>query len=278
MTRWFRIYDEILDDPKVQLLSPELFRAWINILAIASKHGGKLPAVRDMAFSLRLSVDDIQSKIDDLILAGLIDVLPGKKLEPHNWSKRQWKSDDSLDRVRKHRAKKSQQPETQDETVNETPCNAAVTVTATPPDTETDTDTDSKTEIITPAQSEQAAERPAGSNEFLECKRAFNGATDVLLAEVMRAMGGGEADRGPAETWLRNTMLIHGGEAMKEAFAVLETKRAKGEVITSVLPWWSKTASTLKAKPTAPKPQAKSSGRFTATQIRARFKEMGHDA
>lgn len=146
MTRWFRIYDEILDDPKVQLLSPELFKTWINVLAIASKNGGKLPSVRDMAFSLRLSVDDIQSRIDDLIMAGLIDILPGKKLEPHNWSKRQWKSDDSADRVRKHRAKKSQGSEANKETPTEPLRNDIVTVTVTPPDTDTDTDTDTESE------------------------------------------------------------------------------------------------------------------------------------
>lgn len=130
MSRWFRIYDEILDDPKVQLLSPELFKTWVNLLAISSRNGGKLPPYRDMAFLLRVSVDDLQSRIDDLILAGLIDVMPDKRLEPHNWSRRQWKSDDSASRVRKHRAKKG-----------ETACNGDVTVTVTPPESESESDT-----------------------------------------------------------------------------------------------------------------------------------------
>ena len=111
MTRWFRIYDEILDDPKVQLLSPEAFKAWVNLLAIASRNDGHIPPVDTLAFALRLSVQDVQSKLDDLILAGLIDIQPDKRLAPHNWARRQWKSDDSTDRVKRHRGKRKS-PET----------------------------------------------------------------------------------------------------------------------------------------------------------------------
>jgi hypothetical protein len=45
--RWFRFYDDALNDPKVQKLSGDLFKAWVNILCLASKHGGELPAVND---------------------------------------------------------------------------------------------------------------------------------------------------------------------------------------------------------------------------------------
>jgi hypothetical protein len=145
MSRWFRVYDDILDDPKVQMLSPELFRAWVNLLAVASRNAGKLPAVEKLAFALRCSVSDMQSRLDDLIMAGLIDILADGTREPHNWSKRQWKSDDSAERVRKHRAKKhaetsgnvAQAVTSGQVTQNR---NADVTVTVTPPDTDTDTD------------------------------------------------------------------------------------------------------------------------------------------
>lgn len=53
-SRWFRFYDEALDDPKVQRLPGEDFKAWVNMLALASKHGGQLPAIGDMAFALRM--------------------------------------------------------------------------------------------------------------------------------------------------------------------------------------------------------------------------------
>lgn len=106
MTRWFRVYDEILDDPKVQMLSPELFKTWVNLLALASRNGGTLPEREKIAFALRASVQDTSSRIDDLILAGLIDILPTGGIEPHKWLQRQWKSDDSGERVRKFRAAK----------------------------------------------------------------------------------------------------------------------------------------------------------------------------
>jgi hypothetical protein len=141
MTRWFRVYDDILDDPKVQLLSPELFKTWVNLLAVASRNAGKLPPAHQLAFALRLGAQDMQSRLDELILAGLIDIAADGSMEPHNWSKRQWKSDDSAERVRKHRAKKSAETSGNiRQAVTETDGNDRVTVTVTPPDTESDTE------------------------------------------------------------------------------------------------------------------------------------------
>ena len=127
--RWFRIYSEILDDEKVQMLSPELFRTWINLLCVAATRDGVFPTVEKLAFKLRLSTHDMQSKLEDLVLSGLIDIRPDGHYEPHNWQQRQWKSDDSAERVRKHRDRKRH-------------CNDDVTVTVTPPESESDTDTD----------------------------------------------------------------------------------------------------------------------------------------
>lgn len=139
MTRWFRVYDEILDDHKVQSLSPDLFKTWVNLLAVASRNKGRLPPVAELAFSLRVSVQDMQCRIEDLILCGLIDIRNDKSLEPHNWSKRQWLSDDSAERVSRHRAKKKAASEA---------CNGDVTVTVTPPDYQKQkTDTESVTPL-----------------------------------------------------------------------------------------------------------------------------------
>ena len=43
MARWFRMYAEVVDDPKVQRLSPALFRAWVNVLCLAASNGGVVP-------------------------------------------------------------------------------------------------------------------------------------------------------------------------------------------------------------------------------------------
>ena len=108
MSRWFRFYDEVLDDPKVQLLSAEQFRMWVNCLCVASKSGGKLPDNGTLAFKLRMSVNDIETRLSDLILAGLIDIEPDGSKTPHNWRDRQYVSDSatSTERVRRYREKR----------------------------------------------------------------------------------------------------------------------------------------------------------------------------
>lgn len=103
--KWFRFYNEVIDDPKVQRLSPSLFRTWVNLLCVASDGGGKLPSIDDLAFKLRMSVQDVQQHVDDLVLAGLFDILPDG-IFPHNWDQRQFTSDSSTERVRKHRRNK----------------------------------------------------------------------------------------------------------------------------------------------------------------------------
>ena len=121
--RWFRLYDEVLNDPKVQRLAGDTFKFWINVLCIASKHGGVLPSIEDMAFELRVSVAVCTSEINVLKQAGLID--GDKRLRPHGWDKRQYKSDTSTERVKRFRERSS---------------NVAVTVDETGPDTEADTE------------------------------------------------------------------------------------------------------------------------------------------
>jgi len=129
MTRWFRLYDDVLNDPKVQRLSGDTFKFWINMLCIASKNGGVLPSIEDMAFALRVSNDVCTSLIDELKTCGLID--GGKRLVPHGWEKRQYKSDTSTDRVKRFRERSRNVTETVSETAPDT-------------DTETDTETDAK--------------------------------------------------------------------------------------------------------------------------------------
>jgi len=133
--RWFRLYDDVLNDPKVQRLSGETFKLWINLLCIASKHGGVLPSLDDLAFQLRLPALVCKTEIDTLKSAGLID--GDKKLKPHGWDKRQYKSDTSTERVKRFRERCRNAPETVNETVPDT-------------DTEADTETETKQSIIFP--------------------------------------------------------------------------------------------------------------------------------
>lgn len=92
MTRWWRAYDEAVDDPKLQKLPADLFRAWFNICCITSQNGGTLPGIDAIAFKLRCSEAKAQQIIDRLKVLILIDETDAG-MTPHNWNGRQYKSD-----------------------------------------------------------------------------------------------------------------------------------------------------------------------------------------
>jgi hypothetical protein len=100
--RWFRFYDDALNDPKVLDLPDDLFRFWVKVLCVASQHNGKLPDNKALTHLLRGRCDHVVRRMKELMTRGLIDNVGGV-LEPHNWEKRQYKSDLSTPRVREHR-------------------------------------------------------------------------------------------------------------------------------------------------------------------------------
>ena len=126
MTRWFRFYQEALDDPKVQKLDPPDFKTWVNMLCLTCRNDGKLPAVPDIAFALRLSIDDCQTVLRRLSDGGLIDSLSGgpngSHYAMHKWDERQYKSDTSTHRVKRFRERSETVTETVPDTETETEC------------------------------------------------------------------------------------------------------------------------------------------------------------
>lgn len=106
MSRWFRLYDEFLDDPKIQRLHPALLKVLLNLWCIASRNEGRLPSQSDLSFSLRMTEDETFRAVSKLAEAGLIDTdeATGEQ-RPHGWEVRQFRSDVSTDRVRAHREK-----------------------------------------------------------------------------------------------------------------------------------------------------------------------------
>ncbi len=102
MSRWFRFHAEAINDPKVQRLSPPLFKTWINLLCLASKEGGTLPPVADIAFVMRREENAIECDLKALEELRFIDRVEGV-LRPHNWDKWQYRNDDSRERVQRHR-------------------------------------------------------------------------------------------------------------------------------------------------------------------------------
>jgi hypothetical protein len=129
MSRWFRLHEEILDDPKVQKLSGDDFKTWVNLLCLTSRNGGKLPPPEDIAFALRMSPDAVSTVLERLLNATLIarrsGGVDGGHYAPHKWDERQYKSDTSTGRVKRFRERYK-------------------TVTETAPDTESETDTERK--------------------------------------------------------------------------------------------------------------------------------------
>jgi hypothetical protein len=101
---WFRYYVEALNDPKVQLLSPEQFKFWVNCLCVARQNNGLLPDVAGLAFQLRMDSTKAEAAVQDLTRSGLLD-RDGNILTPHNWNVRQYQSDVSTARVKRHRSK-----------------------------------------------------------------------------------------------------------------------------------------------------------------------------
>lgn len=127
MSRWLRLYDDTINDPKVIKLSEALRWHWIALLCVASKSGGLLPPLEDVAIQLRVTSAKATEIIAKLAKAGLLDKTETGFI-PHNWEGRQFRSDTSNDRVKRYRQRK---------------CNVTQDVTVTPPDTETEEDTDS---------------------------------------------------------------------------------------------------------------------------------------
>lgn len=105
MSRWFRFYDDAVNDPKLIKLPDDLFRFWVNLLCVAAKGDGRLPATDDMAIILRMKPTRAAALITELVAAGLLDKVEAG-YSPHNWHGRQYKSDSSAERMKRHRDKK----------------------------------------------------------------------------------------------------------------------------------------------------------------------------
>lgn len=118
--RWFRMYAEFLTDPKVQMLSEQDQRRFIMLLCIRCSNGDVTFDETEIAFQLRITLDEWEATKMVLLSKNLI----GSDNKPVAWNKRQFVSDSSTARVARHREKAKQE------------CN----VTVTPPETETETE------------------------------------------------------------------------------------------------------------------------------------------
>jgi hypothetical protein len=143
--RWWRAYDEAVDDPKLGGLSDKLHRAWFNLMCVASANGGVLPSIDAIAFKLRTSIDKAAAWIRALIEAGLIDETDAG-LVPHNWSSRQFTSDKDPTSNARQRRKRERDKE-RDVTVDVT---RDITDMSRAPETDSETEAERKKEEDAP--------------------------------------------------------------------------------------------------------------------------------
>lgn len=104
---WLRLHHSMLDSVKVQSLSPGQFKAWVNLMVIASENTprGTLPSIKQIAFRLHLRPDQTASNVDALVMQGLIERSEGG-YQMHDWHDWQKESDDVAQRVKKWRDSK----------------------------------------------------------------------------------------------------------------------------------------------------------------------------
>lgn len=178
MSRWWRAYEEAATDPKLQLLPAELFRVWFNLMCIASKHDGSLPALAHIAYTLQMKPERAAQALSQLHAAGLLDKTE-TGFAPHNWNGRQYKSDaadaTAAERMKRYRNNKRN--------------NRNATVTALRPETETDTDSEANASGAAAPPDPSVAER----EYFDRGKQILGKSAGGQLAKLKTAKGGNVA-------------------------------------------------------------------------------------
>jgi len=137
MTRWFRFYTSVVDDPKAQMLAPDLFKHWVNVLCIAAENDGELPTLSAVAFKLRLAEPKAAAVLAKLCGFGLLDRTESG-FKPHNWDGRQYKSD--RDETAAERAKRYRDGKRERNASVTRDAGRDVTQSSRPPEAETETD------------------------------------------------------------------------------------------------------------------------------------------
>lgn len=101
---WFRMYHEFSTDPKVQMLSEVDQRRYVMLLCLRCCNGDVTLQETEVAFQLRVSLDEWQATKATLVGKNLIK----QDNTPAAWYKRQYVSDSSAERVARHREKLKQ--------------------------------------------------------------------------------------------------------------------------------------------------------------------------
>lgn len=269
MSRWFRLYDDLINDPKILKL-PEATRwQWVAVLCIASKNGGDLPSLEDMAIQLRVTTARATEIITALVKAGLLDKTE-TGFAPHNWQGRQYKSDVSTERVKRFRNGRRNVSETANETDGET---FQKRHQNTETETETEAETDSKANALgAHAPRERATDRFAefwsayprrdGPNPRKPAEQRFSslvkaGVDPGMMIEAAKKLAVDEAARGnvgtrfipQAVTWLNQQRWADHAAVAAQQQAEAEEHLASRVHVKADTPQWRAWASHFGKQP-----------------------------
>lgn len=85
---WIRLHCSALNNVKVCRLTDKQFRAWTNCLLCVNRDG-VVPRLDYLCWHLRLTLEETQELVSDLVKARLIDDVGGV-LTMHDWQEYQW--------------------------------------------------------------------------------------------------------------------------------------------------------------------------------------------
>jgi hypothetical protein len=188
--RWFRLYDELLNDPKVQNLPPWAFKMLVNLWCLASKNEGTIPE-EGLPYALRMRRDHVANGLLMLFSCGLLERV-GTSLVPHKWHVRNPNHKTSTERTRAYRERERSREQ---------------------PGTPLEVDIEVEVEV------EVDKKKVKASSDALPVKEAFEAynlkASSFGLAQA-KVLTPGRA------TKLRARLEEHGLEGWKEALAAIE--------------------------------------------------------
>ncbi len=115
---WFRFYTEALSDRKLRRLTPAQRWLWVAVLGASRQScvpglllvsGTEPMLVADLADLAGMTEKEVAVGIDAFVRSGMVDIdaewCPEPVWRVVNWKERQYESDVSTDRTRKHRSK-----------------------------------------------------------------------------------------------------------------------------------------------------------------------------
>jgi DNA replication protein DnaD len=171
---WFRFYTETISDRKIRRLPPAQRWLWVTVLSIArsSPEPGKLLLSKDVPVTIDDLVDSAAITKKDVVagVEAFVDQkmlhLDGEVYVVSHWDARQFTKDESKDRVRRYRQRKSNGDVTLQAPLQAPlqECYSNTFVTPPDPDTDPDTEKDQREREITHARAEivQAYEQVCG--------------------------------------------------------------------------------------------------------------------